>query len=71
MRRLKGIKTRKSVAKRFKIAATGDVLFHGADAAYFKAKAQSRVARCAKRHGSDQPTFAASPRTSRSAIERS
>jgi len=30
MRRPKGIKTRKSVAKRFKITATGKVLFHGA-----------------------------------------
>lgn len=29
MRRPKGIKTRKSVAKRFKITATGKVLFHG------------------------------------------
>ena len=30
MRRPKGVKTRKSVAKRFKITATGKVLFHGA-----------------------------------------
>ena len=30
MRRPKGIKTRKSVAKRFKVTATGKVLFHGA-----------------------------------------
>jgi large subunit ribosomal protein L35 len=30
MRRPKGIKTRKSVAKRFKITASGKVLFHGA-----------------------------------------
>jgi large subunit ribosomal protein L35 len=30
MRRPKGIKTRKSVAKRFKITATGKVIFHGA-----------------------------------------
>jgi len=30
MRRPKGIKTRKSVAKRFKITAGGKVLFHGA-----------------------------------------
>jgi len=30
MRRPKGIKTRKSVAKRFKITATGKVLFRGA-----------------------------------------
>jgi large subunit ribosomal protein L35 len=30
MRRPKGIKTRKSVAKRFKITANGKVLFHGA-----------------------------------------
>ena len=29
MRRPKGIKTRKSVAKRFKITASGKVLFHG------------------------------------------
>jgi len=30
MRRPKGIKTRKSVAKRFRITATGKVLVHGA-----------------------------------------
>jgi large subunit ribosomal protein L35 len=30
MRRPKDIKTRKSVAKRFKITANGKVLFHGA-----------------------------------------
>jgi len=30
MRRPKGIKTRKSVAKRFKITANGKVLFHAA-----------------------------------------
>ena len=30
MRRPKGTKTRKSVAKRFKITAHGKVLFHGA-----------------------------------------
>jgi large subunit ribosomal protein L35 len=30
MRRPKGIKTRKSVAKRFKITSTGKVLFRGA-----------------------------------------
>ena len=30
MRRPEGIKTRKSVAKRFKITASGKVLFHGA-----------------------------------------
>ncbi len=30
MRRPKGIKTRKSVAKRFKLTANGKVLFHGA-----------------------------------------
>ncbi|PYJ04122.1 MAG: 50S ribosomal protein L35 [Verrucomicrobia bacterium] len=30
MRRPKGIKTRKSVAKRFKLTATGKVLFRGA-----------------------------------------
>ncbi|HLH56463.1 MAG TPA: 50S ribosomal protein L35 [Verrucomicrobiae bacterium] len=30
MRRPKGIKTRKSVAKRFKVTAGGKVLFHGA-----------------------------------------
>jgi large subunit ribosomal protein L35 len=30
MRRPKGIKTRKAVAKRFKITAGGKVLFHGA-----------------------------------------
>jgi large subunit ribosomal protein L35 len=30
MRRPKGIKTRKSAAKRFKITANGKVLFHGA-----------------------------------------
>lgn len=30
MRRPKGIKTRKSVVKRFKITANGKVLFHGA-----------------------------------------
>ena len=30
MRRPKGIKTRKSVAKRFKITATGKILFRGA-----------------------------------------
>ena len=30
MRRPKGIKTRKSVSKRFKVTATGKVLFHGA-----------------------------------------
>ena len=30
MRRPKGIKTRKAVAKRFKISATGKVLFRGA-----------------------------------------
>ena len=30
MRRPKGVKTRKSVAKRFKITANGNVLFHGA-----------------------------------------
>jgi large subunit ribosomal protein L35 len=30
MRRPKGIKTRKSVSKRFKITATGKILFHGA-----------------------------------------
>lgn len=30
MRRPKGIKTKKSVAKRFKITANGKVLFHGA-----------------------------------------
>ena len=30
MRRPKGVKTRKSVAKRFKISAGGKVLFHGA-----------------------------------------
>ncbi len=30
MRRPKGVKTRKAVAKRFKITATGKVLFHGA-----------------------------------------
>lgn len=30
MRRPKGIKTKKSVAKRFKITGTGKVLFHGA-----------------------------------------
>jgi len=30
MRRPKGIKTRKAVAKRFKITATGKVLFRGA-----------------------------------------
>ena len=30
MRRPKGVKTRKSVAKRFKITASGKVLFHGA-----------------------------------------
>lgn len=30
MRRPKGVKTRKSVAKRFKITAGGKVLFHGA-----------------------------------------
>lgn len=30
MRRPKGVKTRKAVAKRFKITANGKVLFHGA-----------------------------------------
>ena len=30
MRRPKGVKTRKSVTKRFKITGTGKVLFHGA-----------------------------------------
>lgn len=30
MRRPKGIKTKKSAAKRFKITANGKVLFHGA-----------------------------------------
>jgi large subunit ribosomal protein L35 len=30
MRRPKGVKTRKSVAKRFKITASGRVVFHGA-----------------------------------------
>jgi large subunit ribosomal protein L35 len=30
MRRPKGIKTRKAVAKRFKITASGKVVFHGA-----------------------------------------
>lgn len=30
MRRPKGIKTKKSVAKRFKITGSGKVLFHGA-----------------------------------------
>ncbi len=30
MRRPKGVKTRKSVAKRFKITASGKVIFHGA-----------------------------------------
>ena len=30
MRRPKGIRTKKSVAKRFKITASGKVLFHGA-----------------------------------------
>ena len=30
MRRPKGVKTRKSVAKRFKITSTGKVLFRGA-----------------------------------------
>ena len=30
MRRPKGVKTRKSVAKRFKITASGKVVFHGA-----------------------------------------
>jgi large subunit ribosomal protein L35 len=30
MRRPKGVKTRKAVAKRFKITADGKVLFHGA-----------------------------------------
>jgi large subunit ribosomal protein L35 len=30
MRRPKGIKTRKSVSKRFKITGTGKVMFHGA-----------------------------------------
>jgi large subunit ribosomal protein L35 len=30
MRRPKGIKTKKSVTKRFKITGTGKVLFHGA-----------------------------------------
>ena len=30
MRRPKGIRTRKSVVKRFKVTATGKVLFHGA-----------------------------------------
>jgi large subunit ribosomal protein L35 len=30
MRRPKGVKTRKSEAKRFKITANGKVLFHGA-----------------------------------------
>ena len=30
MRRPKGTKTRKSVATRFKVTATGKVLFHGA-----------------------------------------
>ena len=30
MRRPKGVKTRKSVAKRFKITGSGKVVFHGA-----------------------------------------
>ena len=30
MRRPKGVKTRKSVSKRFKITGTGKVVFHGA-----------------------------------------
>ncbi|MGO8763998.1 MAG: 50S ribosomal protein L35 [Limisphaerales bacterium] len=30
MRRPKGVKTRKSVSKRFKISATGKILFRGA-----------------------------------------
>jgi len=30
MRRPKGVKTRKSVAKRFKLTATGKILFRGA-----------------------------------------
>ena len=30
MRRPKGVKTRKAVAKRFKITAGGKILFHGA-----------------------------------------
>jgi large subunit ribosomal protein L35 len=30
MRRPKGVKTRKAVSKRFKITASGKVLFHGA-----------------------------------------
>jgi len=30
MRRPKGVKTKKSVAKRFKITGTGKVMFHGA-----------------------------------------
>ena len=34
-----------------------------------KARARSGVARCARRHGSDQPTFTASHRTSRSATD--
>jgi large subunit ribosomal protein L35 len=54
MRRPKGIKTKKSVAKRFKITGTGRVLFRGAGRRHLlegKSSKRRRSLRKAKRLG--------------------
>ena len=69
MRRPKGIKTKKSVAKRFKITATGKVLRSAPAAAIWpKPKTPSAAPPRQSRGHWIQPTLTASPRACRSAI---
>ena len=70
MRRPKGIKTRKSVSKRFKITATGKVLFGApAGATCFKAKVPNAAGHCERQRSLEPPTFIVSNRICHSATE--
>jgi ribosomal protein L35 len=69
MRRPKGIKTKKSVAKRFKITATGKVMrFRAGRRHLAQPKTPSAAAASARSPSWIQPTPIASPKTCRSAI---
>ena len=58
------------MAKRFKITATGKVLFRGAGRRHLlQGKAPNAADRCARPRHLDQPMFTESPKISRSAIK--
>lgn len=56
MRRPKGIKTRKSVAKRFKITGTGKVLFRGAGRRHLLSTKNSKRRRSIEKAKTVDPT---------------